>query len=366
MVDNLTFKPIHLDGKELLNDTPGDNQANFRYVRHFINNSSETIHILHRNNLSVPLRKTLDTNYPNGDLIIRSSWQFHGMNMLADARKSLIATFENLQLKSPELIMINKRLIEACNSNPYAPRVTIVIDRIISARRIKEMGSIYLHDEDIIISSTEEANRILHPYSSEGTTDPSYYDYITKNNLNGFFIELIDNEKNTSSRFIYSGKKLLEIQAVVDSKRKSGVYYQHAINHPLTGVELERNYCTLDDAEVVVGLFKTRDEALSGGNPEIISKTEFEESKKELARANHELELVRNESNLTKEKLDRERLERADLYEERKIRRNDYYDDRSYARKDSNEILKLASAAVGAGLAVFGVMTTYQNRKGKR
>jgi hypothetical protein len=352
MSDASQIHHLHLDGKELNEQFAGENTAAFRFSRFYINNSSEKISVLHRNNLTVPTRNGLDLRYPQGDFIVRTIWYFNGINVFNDVRRSIAATLNRNKSKSVDLGILDKYLRDAHGRNPNSPRVSVVIDRIVPARVIRELGIVYLHEEDLVLSLESRSHEIMHPFSSEGYMSHDKLKFIEDSQASGMFIELIDNERNTSSRFMFIGKKVVEIHAKTDVNRKSGVYYSHIERHPLSGDNLERQYCTVEQAEEYVGLYKTRDDAISGGNPEIISKTEFELAKREAAEANSRLEEAKLETAFVKEELAREQAKRADHFEERKYARTDYYDDRSATRKDNSEIYKMVGAAiVGAGAA---------------
>jgi len=170
-----------------------------------MNDSSETICVLHRNNLTVPIRRTMDNRYSHGEFTVRSSWIFQGANTIADVRKSIQTTLIKNKSKSVDLGIIDKKIREIMDRNAYAPRITVVIDRVFTVRAIREMGCIYLHDEDIVLSVDDKSHQILHPFSSEGTVDPEQHEFISKNHVTGFFVELVDNEKNSSSRFMFTG-----------------------------------------------------------------------------------------------------------------------------------------------------------------
>jgi len=350
------IRTLHLEGKELFDHFVSNDQPIIRYSRTYINNSSEKIFVLHRNNLSLPFKATLDLRYPQGDFIVRSTWQFNGYEAVADVKKSIQNTLAHHGLVEGDLKILDARIREMWNRNHTNPRVTVIIDRQLPVRVIKEMGAAYLHDEDVVLCLADKAHTLAHPYSSGGVIDPEQRDYISRNNVSGFFVELIDNERNVSSRFMYVGKKVVEVPSSVDHSRKSGIYFNYAQNHPLSGAHLEKQFCTLEEAEGTVGLYRTRDEAMSGGNPDIISKTDYENAKREAAESALQLERARNENAVQKEELERLRNLRADYYEERKYQRSDNYEQRSASRKDSSEILKISAAAIGAGLAVFGYM----------
>lgn len=356
MNDASKIHTIHLDGKELHEQFVNENTANFRHTRFFLNNSSEKISVLHRNNLTVTMRNMLDMRYPSGDFIIRNVWRFDGFNAVTDARRSITATLQKFKCMSPDIKILDKYLTDAYNRCPTAPRVAVVIDRIVPVRAIRELGTLYLHEEDLVLSLESCSHEILHPFSSEGHRSKEELNFLTENKASGLFVEIIDNERQTNSRFMFAGKRVMEVHAIEDPNRKSGIYFNHVENHPLSGQHLERQYCTLEEAEGSVGLYKTRDEAVSGGNPEIVSKIELELAKREAVQATGELERLKHEAAMVREDLQREQALRADQFEERKYQRSDFYENRSATRKDSSELIKFAAAAIGGAVAALGII----------
>lgn len=346
---------VHINAKEHLGE-PNDNFYGFRKSQIYINNSSLNIYVTHRNNLVVNTPRQLDSNFPKGDIVIRTIYDFTTTSTIKDVLKCVQDITSQHTLKSTDLKIIEDRLLRSLSRSPFAAKETIVLDRVIPVKAIVEKSMIYLHDDDLLLSTKETACQVLHPFSSEAGLDPETVDYVTNHGLTGFFIELIDNENQSSTRYMFTGRRLLEVNPKRDPNRKSGVYYHHTTHHPLTGSDIKQGFCTLEESLEDVGLYKTRDEAMTGGDPDIISKKELEESKKEVIRAQQELERVKHEASLEKERNEKIRLEREEFYAERKLKRVDTYEERSTVRKDSSEVLKLAAAAVGGAIAVFGIM----------
>lgn len=347
------FKPFHLNPNEHYGSV-NESESELVITKLYFNNSSLDISVSHRNNVCVTFDKTLQQQYPTGELVIRSEWRFRGNAVAEKTYKSVMDAIQHHNIRTEETSMFAKRLKEFTDARPFASSdLVIAFDRVIKARQIQESKFIYLHDDDILITTRENANRVLHPNSSEGITDASHYDYVSHNGLCGFFVEIVDNDKNIGTRFIYTGKRLIEITPVEDMNRRSGVYYHVAQNHPAAGVEIEKTYCPMDEATEAIGLFRTKEEAITGGNPENISKAELETLKYNSQRLQIEAETLRGENTVLKEKLERNKAERDDFFNERKQVRSDNYEERSQARKDSGEIYKIAAAVVATAVAMY-------------
>lgn len=353
MSDRVKFKPFHLDPKPHYGMN-NESEAELVISKVYFNQSSLDISITHRNNVCVTLDKTLQQQYATGELIVRSEWRFRGNAVAEKTYKSVTDALQHHNIRTEELSMFAKRLKEFIDARPFASSdLSICFDRLIRARTIQENKFIYLHDDDILICGKENANRVLHPNSSEGITDASHYDFVSQSGMTGFFVEIVDNDRKIGNRFIYTGKRLIEVTPIEDMNRRDGVYYHVAENHPVAGIEIQKTFCPVEEASETIGLFRTKEEAMTGGNPENISKAELETLKHQGQRLQIEAEQLRSENVILKEKIERSKTEREDFYQEKKQVRNDHYEERSSARKDSGEVYKIAAAVVGTAVAMW-------------
>jgi len=192
-----------------------------------------------------------------------------------------------------------------------------------------------------------------------------YRELIKEKKVSGIFLELIDNENNIKSRYIYVAKQLLEIPVRKDPNRPSGVYFTKAAYDRVNDVHINPEFYSYEDSEKELGLYKTKEEANTGGNPELINKNLLAEKEKELVDAKHRLESIvsnnKERINQLETELELKKKETAAIkeeYEEKKIKRTDYYEERSSVRKDSNEIVKFIPAVIAGAVAAFAIISS--------
>lgn len=328
--------------------------ASFSHSLHFVNCADEVVHVLHQNNLLVPIYSSSEANQRFGEFIIRNVWTFRGKGMMRAVNNHIIETLNGVDGDNEELVCFKDRF-ENILENGFRENVTVIIDRTIRVEEIYRLKKIYLPTENIILLSGSGHKGVLHPRSNAAAIDRSHYDYVQGTKMSGFFVEIIDNENMTSDRFIYTGRSLLRVSPKTDPQRKSGVYYHTVDDHPVSGeTQVVKTRCEFSEAEEKIGLYANQEAALTGGNPELLSKAAIEHAKRETEEERKKADQANRELLFLKEQIEKTKLAREDFYAERKHRRTDDYDNRATARKDSSDILKLAAAAVGGGLAVFG------------
>lgn len=379
-----------------------ENTNEFKIVQLYINNTDEDICVVHRNNLPVVIRKSPGYFGGAGNFVIRTIYHFN-------SREQVVNTINNLQhlkkkssMLDNDLEIVLSAMVAAYNSDHRITFYTVALDKEVSVKTLRNHSALYIHEADIMLCDTRATMKCLHPFSEEGMLHNDYRDLVEERRVTGVFLELIDNENNVKTRYMYAAKQLIEISAKQDKTKKSGLYFTLADHDRFGEVHIDPQYYTFDEAEKEVGLFKTREEAMTGGNPEVLSRTEEERAKTELTelrrqveldkaahdreRAAHEreklendryrtetesellemnrqLEFQKNETRRLSEELDARKAIRSDYYEDRKSARADHYEEVSYRRKDDHELLKMAGVAVATGFTVYMAMNRNKSKK---
>ena len=99
----------------------------------------------------------------------------------------------------------------------------------------------------------------------------------------GVFIKIVDNERLHNVRFFYAAKQVIEVPCIKDTNLSSGVYCTIRSSAPHGGLLEETKVFTYEEAEVELGLYRTREEAESCGNPQILLAIEEQKTKRELS-----------------------------------------------------------------------------------
>lgn len=267
--------------------------------------------------------------------------------------------------------------------------------------------SIYVRETDVIISKDKVAMAAPHPNSSEGLQQFDISANKAYQGQAGVFVRVIDNENLAKARYYYSGKHLITVPSSNDPQRESGVYCTVSTTASDGLITPTTKFFTFEEAESAIGLYRTQDEAISEGTPELILRNQEAEfraeerrmnieltdlkhkSEREITNAKRDLELSKNENARLKEylenlktlrensydavKKDRDDVydtrkryredyqeERKDHFEERGNRRKDHYEDRSYERKDTSELIKFIPALV---LGIAGTFVWMNSQK---
>ena len=368
MIPKYDLEHFRVESKEYYGYNTNETNTRFRVVQMYENNSPEPITVVLRNNLPITVETSEKHFTKDCGLTIRTCYHFNGKDMIVSTINHLSEIMKDRKVNNPDMDIIHNTLLEAYNkANGVINFQSVTIDRFVPYKKICQHTGIYVHEADLLICNPKRLKYMQHPHSEEGMLIESYQRITEKNNISGVFIELIDNDNKISTRYMYLAKRLIEISPRVDKSRRSGVYYT-TTGFDFTGEpEIQPEFHTFEEAEQELGLHKTEEEAKSGGDPETLNRVTENRTKVELLELKRETELERiafdREKARSDEKLramqaelDEAKILRNDFYEDRKFRRADQYDHRHASRKDSSETLKLAAAAIGGALAVFGLV----------
>jgi hypothetical protein len=259
--------------------------------------------------------------------------------------------------------------------------IQIILDCVIKEERLEEHQSLYIVNRDTVVSLLYASQAPDHPHSYSVLLHERYMELAKTVYGMTLSIELIDNEQLIGERYIYLAKQLLKLKPRKDPLRTSAVYVgitdRDDHNKPIVNV----GRFELEEAEEKLGLYKTREEAISGGDVKTLRQEQVAEMNHQLYMAQLELkqleqtfkeELERTraehqqrdsaikekEAQFAKEKLEMEteaiRL-KARLDAER-MTRESYYEERSYNRKDNHDWFKFITGVLVAGLGVAAVV----------
>jgi hypothetical protein len=327
----------------------------------YVNHTADDITVVMRNNLTVTIPAAKQPYGLSPALLIRTTYLFNNKDAMIITMSRLHGIIKESKVPNHDIALILEAFrIHNNNTNGSFSTFTVTIDRSIDHKTITSHAAIFEHETDILILNPRNLEFTPHPYSHEGMMIDGYKEFVKKNNVSGVFIELIDNNNKISDRYMYLAKHLIQLTPTVDKDRKSGVYFT-VVGLDFTGeISIDPEFIEFTEAENKIGLFKNEEEAISGGDPSIISRSREEELKREFAefKRNTEIEKTKAEREHTELQiaLDEIRAKRTDFYEERKLRRTDAYDEVSYTRKDNSEFIKFFATAVAAVVTTAAVL----------
>lgn len=394
-VNNYDVNFFHTGPKHNNDINSLENSSDYRSTQFFINNTQDDFTVIYRNNLPLFVSKASSGFQSGKEFCIRTNYHFHSNTRILTTITHLGEYIKNSTERQEDLDIIYKALVTAYNNDSRVNSLTITIDRRIDITAVKQKGSVYIPEVDMVLQVGQPDLDKSHPYSRDGRAKAEYVDFILDKKVSGILMELVDNEQNHKSRYLYAALQVIEIPSIQDKTRASGVYFSKVEYNGLEEVHIKPHYYTLEEAEKVLGLYRTKDEAITGGNPEFLTKKLNQERDEKLTELKHDLDIAKSQMKLDEMKrdqqlkeaehrlreaehklkmaelkakedeakaaaeLEKEKKESARLKEEldkKRDYRKDYYEERSYYRKDSNEFLKLLPVLITAALAIFTVI----------
>ncbi len=194
-----------------------------------------------------------------------------------------------------------------------------------------ECGSVYVRSTDVLVTKNRDAVNKPHPNSNEGFQQVRLETEKRFTGHSGVFIYIVDNERRVPSYFFYSARQIIEVPSMYDPKQETGVYIMKT-EVKGSGLNILSEFKSFEEAMEIYGLYTTRDEARTNGDPSILlkkeererieafKKTELESSER-VRRMEHENELLKNENAKVKDMLDIASRRRAHEFEEISHRR---------------------------------------------
>lgn len=353
----------------------------------FENKTDETIIILDRNNIPVVYKSNPNRYKSEQIFVIKTTYHFLGREMLIESLLRLDEFDKRFKIQDENHVLLHKIIQESYNCNPNGSVHHITVERQVRLDDLKKYKTVYEEGSDVMVFTGEGWLTTPHPYSVEGRTMANHDTIVSGKKISGCLIEVVDNDNKIGNRYVYCAKQLIKLKPIVDSTRQSGVYYTKFENTDHEADQIDPSFMDFNSAEETLGMFRTEEEAITGGSPDLLAKErttaalrELEEMKIEAARVNAatkerdarfeaELQTLRNanirlkeeavEEQLKRDERDRQRkeeyAEREDKRKDKASQRNDYYEERSTFRKDSSDMFKwIPTLLVGAmGVLAF-------------
>jgi len=311
----------------------GDNCPNFKESIFFINNSDHTFTVVMRNNLLIKV-KTAMTNILHSNnmlgkntfintntFIIRRILDFNDNDTLK-CTLSNINEFKRLFAnKNYELDLIHKQIRDLLEGDYLASRKRIVLDYIFDTRELIDHGNFYARDTDILIHHVD-SDLIPHPYSVEGSGIVELKDQVKDRKRSGVLIDIIDNSNVISNRYITLANNVFKIPVHNDTTKPDGVYVTFLQSDNLGNTDIQPVHYNFEEAEEIIGLCRTKEEAISAGDTSEKNKQHTLALERKLLDAKNEHEQLKMVLNETKTKLELNKLEREEAINQTKFERD--------------------------------------------
>lgn len=348
------------------------NHANVTIKTDFINFTGEYIYCKTQRNIPLSFNPEKGLHvpreaYPHLKIVV--TYTIHDSKSMEETLAFIDTIINNDYVVPEEAMLLREKIKEKfASANYFDPQnksVTMAFSRIIRRDDIAKSGTVYIPETNVVVTMDKERAMRPHPYSPEGLQNIEIEKTLANVGQAGVMVKVIDNDQISPVRYFYAAKRLISVRSVVDHRRESGVY--------LTFTDCDNNrkssFITFKEAEDVIGLFKTQDEAVTHGDPKYLNeqrerelenanlalKNESMLNKAELQQREAELASLKHDYNVMKEHLDYAATVRKHQINSIDDRRKDYYEERSYYRKDSSEAWKFVPLVVGIVIGVGGI-----------
>jgi len=352
-----------------------DLHDSFSYERYYVNDTYRDVTVVMRNGLTVHLPRAVFHHSRENDRRFRVRTVFHFRNMrnVSPALKSIQTYARQHGVSTEDLELLEKEIRQAIGPNYDARFFTreLTLEHSVDEDDLDTSLGAFFPEEDVLVVDTRYSDRVFHPHSIRGRAQEKLDPLLDEIRGTGMLIEIVDNEKNISTRFIHVLGKTVEIRPRVDPTRASGVYVIRAEDTLGTDLRSKTEFMTIEEAYEKIGLYRTREEAITGGDVKLLASERVAEAEarlksieQEITQKKHSLEELRIEGQRQEHELRSKERQEQTQYTIKKLERDDHYDSRSASRRDTSETIKLSTVIVGAVItAASGLAGWYFSRK---
>lgn len=352
----------------------GEHNTCFKYTEFYVNNTSQIVTVTNNTNLPIMVKPNNTTQPLTDEFIVRRVYSFASNDCIKDTITVLDTYRRKVSEDNEDLNIILNALTAAFNHNRFAQLSIITIDKCISVETLAEKEWLYLNDNNLILQLGSYNPKIVHPLSSD-TMSKQYYKELLGNKVTtGVFVELIDNNNQLSSRYMYLGNSVIEIPRVKDITREDGCYFTTVESNSKAGLESKTVQLSYDEAVDKIGLYSSKEEARTKGNPEYHVKSKLKnleishiearstlEVDKATTKASEvslikELNKLKHDLEIRELELKASLIELKEESENRREERKDRFEDKSYKRKTSSEVLKYAPTVIAGILGLYTLL----------
>lgn len=288
--------------------------------------------------------------------------------------------------KSKELETLSEAVTCSFNGNSWNGG-QVVLDYEITYEQLSKLGgSVYYHDVDYVVSLEPVTSAVNHPHSEKGrhhqaTCESSlaskeFSEHSQGEVGFGYAIIMIDNHGVHGPRYINISNQVYKITPKRDLSKRDGIFIvsNHSMSSKGGNGSFESRWYDFENAEEALGLYRTLDEAMYGGDKTLAAKDNLVKAQAEVERlkaerqrldeanaidkARYEAEMRERDVKLEQEReaIARERAEREHQEAVRRQELKDHYEERSYVRKDTSEGLKFLPTLMVGLATLFGVL----------
>lgn len=262
----------------------------------------------------------------------------------------------------------NKYLTQRTNPIVAVKNILYVVTKVtVPMLAFENKKSVYLTNKDLVLSTKNLMDVDDHPSVTSGNP-LSHVQDAAENSL--FSLILVDNKNHYSTRYAYMFGEIVEVRAVKDATRQDGLYVFFKSDG-----KAEQSYVTPENLEKSKHLFKSREEALTGGDiaasysktlDEVNHRNKVEESRLKLRETEMAGQLSEMKLLLEQKKIELDNVvannklkdsHTSSAFTERKYVSQDYFEERSRKRNETMEMVKTGATITAAIAGVFLVIS---------
>lgn len=307
-------KPTHLAPKAIHDHLTMNMRGFFEVTKSIINTSESPVTVMEANGLPVliPPQPRSPVDMERDVIIVKNVYRYRSNESI----QACLRMIESLESEGGHLDAsvksIQSQLRNVLNREPRTSNAEVGLAYRIPINLLEKEVLMYSPEIDTTFLYNGPITKVAHPRSLEGTLILEMERQRHEHLLSGVNFKIVDNEMRYRSRYMFAANKVFEIPTTKDTSKESGVYYAYSETDTYGNVNLITGFVTMEEAETTFGLYKTREEALSSGNPELAIKADYE-------RTRSEIERMRIESERTKMENDRYRLDKETEIQQLKI-----------------------------------------------
>ena len=256
----------------------------------FINSSHLDIVVLDRNNENLFVEKALPgTDVSEPGLTIKMT-RYHSSrastNAIGNLTNSLASQHGGFNvIQQNTLDIVSRGMIERCGASTVCRRFFVPIKDIENHRSVFETRT------GLVLCVNGGWSDVCHPESEEFRAKNQNAGFLDKQPVGRLF-EIVDNHHQHKERFVFVGNEVLRVHYTADVERDNGLWVTEVESKGGARSVSRTTRYDFEEGYKKFGLFLTREEAETSGNPGILQQKEIEDLKRQIAVDNHKMAII--------------------------------------------------------------------------
>lgn len=326
-----------------------DNATLKKEISIWNNTGYKYITFIDRHNMKIPIYDRLNSSYKG--LILRTTYVIP-MKSLKDTYTYFLSGKPpecNIEIWNVLQELVLHEYEKTLGAIPKAFNARISIQTNISEKYFDDVDGVYMDTNDLAFSILDPISAPNHPYDDHELLEEKYRNLINDDVSFLYCIDIVDNNNVVNNKWVYFNNEVFCINPRVDYNKDNGLYLYRSNIKNKSPTIIRKELSELKEN----GIYNTKDEALTNGNPSIIEKARIQKQEEELKLKNNELE---NKLRQLRHDFDMEKEEYA-----AQTKKTEYeYKEKINKQKTNNENLKTISTII---ITTLGLYAAFQKVK---